>query len=325
MKSINTTNSSRRAFFTKTAALLGVGAAGVAIATMPDKLQAQMATPAQPVTDLDILQYALTLENLENAFYKGLSKFTTNDFQTSSSLQPFGGKITSNVFSLLGEIGIHEQQHVDTISGVIKSLGGTPVPPCTYNFGYTTADDFLKVAMALENTGVSAYTGAIGLIKNPDLIQAGATIATVEARHASYLNLINGAIPFPSAFDEPKTMQQILAIAGPFIVACPTAAPAATPTPANPNAPTLTGVPTTLNTRDTRVTLDASASASVTGQAVAFSFTQVSGGNVSIIGGNTSSPTFVLLGGTGAYVFQAKITDGAGNTATRMITVNYTP
>ena len=42
----------------------------------------------------------------------------------------------------------------------------------------------------------------------------------MEARHASYLNLLNGAVPFPSSFDTPKTMPEILAIAGPFIVAC---------------------------------------------------------------------------------------------------------
>jgi hypothetical protein len=114
----------------------------------------------------------------------------------------------------------HEVTHVKTLVEVIKSLGGTPVKPCTYNFGYTNVDGFVKIAQALENTGVSAYDGAIALIQSPALQTAGATIATVEARHASYLNLLNGDVPFPSAFDEPKTMEQILAIAGQFIVRC---------------------------------------------------------------------------------------------------------
>ena len=33
-------------------------------------------------------------------------------------------------------------------------------------------------------------------------LTAGATIATVEARHASYLNLLNRTSPFPAAFDK---------------------------------------------------------------------------------------------------------------------------
>jgi hypothetical protein len=39
----------------------------------------------------------------------------------------------------------------------------------------------------------------------------------VEARHASYLNLITGEIPFPAAFETPLTTEEVLEIAGPFI------------------------------------------------------------------------------------------------------------
>jgi hypothetical protein len=63
-----------------------------------------------------------------------------------------------------------------------------------------------------------AYDGALPLIESPDLQRAGATIATVEARHASYLNLLNGDDPFPAAFDEAKSMEEILDVAGGFIV-----------------------------------------------------------------------------------------------------------
>ena len=41
----------------------------------------------------------------------------------------------------------------------------------------------------------------------------------VEARHASYLNLLTGEIPFPAAFETPLTMDEVLEIAGPFLVA----------------------------------------------------------------------------------------------------------
>ncbi len=324
-KQITSLTSSRRGFFQKTAVLFGAGA--VATRLMGQSTTTPGGQPAAGApTDLDVLQYALTLENLEAAFYtQGLAKFAAGDFNSSNFVQNFGSKVGGNLYGRLTEIRDHEQAHVVAISAVVKQLGGTPVPPCTYNFGYKTADDFIMIGMALENTGVSAYDYAIGLLTNPDIIQAGATIATVEARHASYLNFLNGTIPFPTPFDQPKTMQEVLAIAGQFIVSCPV--PPTTPvTPAaNPNAPTLAGISSTINTRDSRVNLDASGSTSVTGQAVSFSFTQVSGGTANINGQNTSTPSIVLLGGAGTYVFQAKVTDQAGNTTMRMITVNYTP
>ena len=66
------------------------------------------------------------------------------------------------------------------------------------------------MAEFLENTGVSAYDGAIAYIKAAKLQTAGATIATVEARHASYLNLINGDLPFPKRLRQAGGAQEDL-------------------------------------------------------------------------------------------------------------------
>ena len=75
----------------------------------------------------------------------------------------------------------------------------------TYDFGdaYTDADAFLATAAALENTGVSAYDGAGQFLADPELLTAAGSIVAVEARHASYLNLITGEVPFPAAFETP--------------------------------------------------------------------------------------------------------------------------
>ncbi len=160
--------------------------------------------------DTAILNYALTLEHLEFAFYRdGLAQFQASDFD-------------AGVFARLQEIRDHEGAHVDALTGVIQQRGGTPVAEACYDFGpnFSDPDGFLGIAQALENTGVMAYDGAIASIKNPQLQTTGATIATVEARHASYLNDLNGDDPFPAAFDTPKSMSEILQIAGQFIVAC---------------------------------------------------------------------------------------------------------
>ena len=181
------------------------------------------------VTDLDILNYALTLERLEASFYtEGLKRFTPTDFNNGVFSQNlgnqndlFGDTVTGDAYSYLQLIRNHEQTHVRFLLRTIQSLGGTPKPACTYNFTYNNIDDFLATAVVLEDTGVSAYDGAAKLIKNPAILTAAATIATVEGRHASYLRLITGAIPFPNAFDPAKTMAEVLAAAGGFITSCP--------------------------------------------------------------------------------------------------------
>jgi len=172
-------------------------------------------------TDLTLLNFALTLENLEAAFYtQGLAQFSSADFGNSTLLQNFGSIIGGDVYAYLSLIRNHETQHVRTLQSLITSLGGTPAKPCSYNFGYKTVDEFLIVAATLENTGVSAYTGAMSQITTASLKTAAATIATVEARHSSYLNMLTNTSPFPASFDTPATSAAILTAAGKFITAC---------------------------------------------------------------------------------------------------------
>jgi len=206
---------SRRSFF-GTALKTGAAVAAFSAIGVP-KLLANT-----PSNDLSVLNYALTLEHLEAAFYvQGLQRFGARDFRRGSLFANLGPNQALKLYDNLKIIRDHEVSHVATLIAVIRSLSGAPVGPCTYNFRYTTPESFLAVAQALENTGVMAYTGALAQIESADLQTAGATIATVEARHASYLNLVNGQVPFPASFDTPRTMSEILAIAGQFIVSCP--------------------------------------------------------------------------------------------------------
>lgn len=167
------------------------------------------------------MNFALTLEHLEHAFYRdGLERLDTKDFRKAKVLRGFGNRIKGDVRPNLIEIRDHEETHVDALTATVKSLGGNPVGEACYDFGYETASEFLGVAAVLENTGVSAYDGAISLIEQEELLTAGATIATVEARHASYLNLLDDESPFPDAFDTPLSPQDVLDAAGGFIVDC---------------------------------------------------------------------------------------------------------
>ncbi|MDQ4044102.1 MAG: ferritin-like domain-containing protein [Chloroflexota bacterium] len=160
---------------------------------------------------IDVLNYALTLEHLEAAFYRdGLAAIGQNGI-TALGFQ-------AGVFDYLSEIGAHEAAHVATLSDVITQLGGTPVQEGTYDFGYADAAGFIQVAQALEDTGLDAYTGAAQyLIENDELLTAALTIHGIEGRHASYLAILNAQVPYPEAFEAPLAPSEVLDIAGQFI------------------------------------------------------------------------------------------------------------
>ena len=197
----------RRRFLSASALLVG----GVAAHTfVPGSSDAQDARVAQ---DIAVLNYALTLERLEADFYvRGLQRFGVGDFGA------FG--ITA-LFDRLRDIRDHEVAHVATLESVVQSLGGDPVVGGEFAFPYTDARSFLRVAQVLENTGVSAYDGAVALLRVPQLQTASATIATVEARHAAYLNFVNGDNPFPAATDTPRSPGDIIAAIQPFVRTAP--------------------------------------------------------------------------------------------------------
>jgi rubrerythrin len=305
---------SRRSFFTQTAVLFGATAVATKI------LDAQQTTPTTVTdSDVDILNYALALEHLEAAFYvQGVARYTAGDFNNRADSNVFGSKVNNNIVTYLLAIRDHEVAHVAAISATIRQLGGTPVAPCTYNFGVNNVNDYLMVAMALENTGVMAYDGAIALISNPDVKQAAATIAMVEGRHASYLNVLNNQIPFPAAFDTPKSRAEVLAIAGQFITSCPGGGPTS-----NPAGPVINGLRTTITTTEADFQFNFASSAAQDGSAVSFQFTQISGPRASILADRSSAPRVLFLGGKGQYVFELVIMDGRGGTQRGRTTVNY--
>ncbi len=191
--------------------LVATGAAAITLtgSTVFGFRSAMAQTFAGPV---DVLNYALTLEHLEATFYR-----TYNDEFTGMDIESAG--FGSNVRGRLESIEAHEAEHVDVLVSVIGSLGGTPVTEAMYNFGVTDVDSYIATAQVLENLGTGAYTGAAQfLIDNDDLLTAALTIHGVEARHASYLNVLNDDSPFPEAFETALSPEEVLAAAGPLIV-----------------------------------------------------------------------------------------------------------
>ncbi|MEJ7631521.1 MAG: ferritin-like domain-containing protein [Rubrobacteraceae bacterium] len=208
---------SRRKFLASSAALL----AGGALMAVPSVAKAH--TTDNPPSDVDILNYALTLEHLESIFYQRVLRwFNEKEFEKANIFDGLGGYVRRKTYENFQRLSEHEDTHVETLESI---LGDDAVPRARYNFGVMSVGDAVRVAQLLENTGVTAYDGAIAHVQAAKLLTAGATIATVEARHASYLNLLNRDVPFPSTFDTPvaprKICKAVQAENGGFIVRTP--------------------------------------------------------------------------------------------------------
>ena len=240
---------SRRAMFK------GAGKAGlkIAAAAVPFAMGSMFSKAYGQSTSgiADVLNFALTLEYLEDEFYaKGLAA---------------AGLIPADRRAIFQQIGKHETAHVKFLQDTLKSLNATAVAKPTFDFtaggafadvfsNYTT---FLALAQAFEDTGVRAYKGQAGnLISSNAVLTAALQIHSVEGRHASMVRRLRGqqgwinlnepsglpaaiyageenttqggvnvttlgasAAIASQAFDEALTKDQVLAIVKPFIKA----------------------------------------------------------------------------------------------------------
>lgn len=224
------TGGSRRRFLRGSAAvgtLLALGTTGgVALADEHDEESEQESDNGDMTaafndiegTDIDVLNYALTLEHLENAFYReGLDKFDEDAFQSASVVQNYSTEMDMTVREYVQTIGDHEAAHVEALEQAVTLLGGDPASEADYDFGIESVEGFLGLAQVFENTGVAAYAGAAPFVESPDLLSAALSIHSVEARHAAFLNDLNNESFYPNAFDPAKTQQEVLQAVTPFL------------------------------------------------------------------------------------------------------------
>ena len=197
---------SKRDLFRKVATKLGV------LATTPVVLAAassEVFSQGLPAQVVDILNFALTLEYLEDEFYR-----------TALS----SGFIPGQFTEVFGTISRHESQHVMTLTG---ALGGAAVPKPRFDFTargrypdiFSNFRTFALVSQTLEETGVAAYKGqAPKLTGGGALLTTALRIHSVEARHAAEVRRVRGVKAWNGAFDKPMSKAQVLAAASPFIV-----------------------------------------------------------------------------------------------------------
>lgn len=193
-----------------------VGTIGAAVATL---WSASTPLQAQGLTDVDILNFALNLEYLEAEFYTvAVTGKRITDFGIGISGPGTPGATTggaqvsfpeSRVAVTAAQVMADEQAHVQFLRG---ALGSAAVAKPAINLdalglGYRNQNEFITLARAFEDVGVSAYGGAAGLISNRGILTAAARIALTEAQHAAVLRLLAAdariAVPMVDGFDVP--------------------------------------------------------------------------------------------------------------------------
>lgn len=161
-------------------------------------------------SDLDVLNYAYALEQLEAAFYL-----------TVVAEAAFGTIFSASEQRVLRDIKDHEVAHRDFFGA---ALGSAKIPNLTPDFGAVSFGDrssVLQTAKTFEDLGVGAYNGAARYIASEAYLGVAGKIVSVEARHASAIRdmLSNRSADFaPNAYDLGLTPTAVLAAADPFIV-----------------------------------------------------------------------------------------------------------
>lgn len=180
---------------------VAVGGLGVAAVLVPSLFggTAGAREGGSKKRDVEILNFALTLEYLEAAFYR----------------EAVGrGVYSGTVGTFASTVASHEATHVATLKSV---LGAKAVAEPAFDFKGTTAHwkTFLRTAKTLEDTGVAAYQGQAPRIHQNAVLGPAAAILAVEARHAAWVRDLLGAgktvKPAPEAFSTPHSMEAIKA------------------------------------------------------------------------------------------------------------------
>jgi hypothetical protein len=192
---------SRRGFIT----LAGGSLAAGALSACGSDSKADSETSEFGDGDIGILNFLLTVEYVQAAFYKGL---------TGSTLYSEAER------NALGEFGEQDEDHADALKKRVEELGGDPAAKPKTKFTFNAGPATLELAGRLENTGAAAYRGQL-----PNIDDAGArdlviTIYSVEGRHAAAINYLQQKPITPDgAFAKPATVESTMTVLKPHLAA----------------------------------------------------------------------------------------------------------
>ena len=156
------------------------------------------------IDERDILNFALNLEYLEAEFYtyaitgKSITSFGVGTKGRADGANPADGGTTRGgkkvdfdheFYSrdIVAQISADERAHVVLLRGALGSsaVAMPNIDLGALGFGFGNQNDFFRAARILEDIGVTAYSGAAGFLKTPDIITAAACLLGAEAEHAA--------------------------------------------------------------------------------------------------------------------------------------------
>lgn len=179
---------------------------GVAIGALNNRFG--MVKAADFDSDVDVLNYALTLEYLEAEFYRQGNE---------------AGLLSGKEAQYLSAVQADEESHVATVMQTVQQIGGQPVEAPGVDFGdaFSSREKYLTLSHTFENVGVQAYLGAAGFITDKAILQAAAGIFGVEARHAAIVgNLLGleaeGGV-YMGVTETPLSKDEVLGAVQPFL------------------------------------------------------------------------------------------------------------
>jgi len=173
--------------------------------------------PEHKIEEVDILNLALDLEYLEAEFYthvttgKSITSFGIGINGRANGANPTTGGTTVGgkkvnfsedeafLHDIAAQIGADERAHVVLLRGALGSsaVAMPNIDLGALGFGFDNHSDFLRAARILEDIGVTAYSGAAGLLKTPDLLTA-ACLLGAEAEHAAAIRTQIARLKIPT-------------------------------------------------------------------------------------------------------------------------------
>ena len=174
--------------------------------------------PEHKIEEVDILNLALDLEYLEAEFYthvttgKSITSFGIGINGRANGANPTTGGTTVGgkkvnfsedeafLHDIAAQIGADERAHVVLLRGALGSsaVAMPNIDLGALGFGFDNHSDFLRAARILEDIGVTAYSGAAGLLKTPDILTAAACLLGAEAEHAAAIRTHIARLKIPT-------------------------------------------------------------------------------------------------------------------------------
>ena len=170
----------------------GAAAAGGAAVAMRGEDGASHAAPSH-ARDEKILTFFLTLEHVQEAFYRQAVE---------------AGTLQGELLDLARQVGAQESAHAAMLT---RQLGGTAPARPRSDFGdaFASPERFRAAAVDLEETALAGYIGQAGNLGREALL-AVVRLVPVEARQVAWLRDLDGVSPAPRAADPARDADDVL-------------------------------------------------------------------------------------------------------------------